>query len=496
MAPPTRDQQPTIGLIAVGRPTFEVASAAPVVRRALAEARSIEPSLVGDDVVRTSPAEITEAVEAWPAGIRTLVVVFATFTDSTLPAAAALAADHGRRPRLVLWSLPEPQLEPRLVWNSLCGSILTNYRFHNESFDVRAIHRSPGDTATANQLVEALTPDPAAVQPGPTGAVAAESATAGAVAAEAATTDAETSTAEAERIVATLAEARIGIVGRPPDGFEPCELLVPATPIGTRFEQVELSEVFDLATHGPGDDGGGTPVTLRPEIADLVDIGARRPDAVRQSLRLHDALRRLADERHYDALAVRCWPECFTRWGGAACGPLSFLGDAGLPAACEADAYGALTCLLFETITGRAAFLADLVEIDRQANTCAVWHCGVAPRSMADPTRPILAIDHPNRGIPLAVQFGLAPGPVTLCRISQSGGRLRLAVGSGTALDRPPPFAGTSGTIRLETPVDDLLRRITDEGLEHHLVVAPGDHRAILAAVAQRWDIPLLAITP
>jgi len=204
----------------------------------------------------------------------------------------------------------------------------------------------------------------------------------------------------------------------------------------------------------------------------------------------------MGEAHRWDAVAVRCWPECFTTWGGAACAPLSFLTDSGTPGACEADAYGALTGLLLQTVSGRAAFLADLVDIDSEANTAAFWHCGMAPRSMADRAHPIAAIDHPNRGVPLALDFGLAPGPVTLCRISQSGGRLRLALGFGQATGGPAPFAGTSGTVRFVTPVEELLARIAEAGLEHHVVLVPGDHRAVLAALADHWKLPLLIMTP
>ncbi len=480
---------PTVGFVAIGRPTFDVASAAAPVARALDDLRSVAPHVVGDGVVRLAADEVRAAVDDWPASVETVVVVFATFTDSTLPAAVCRPVDRDgqrvRRPRLVLWSLPEPRVERRLVWNSLCGSILAMYRLRNASIDATSIHGLPGVSGTVERLVDALgdhvadgdlpgaslVPQPR-LDLGP---------------------DVET---EVERVAAVMATARVGVVGRPPTGFEPCELTVEPSPIGARFEQIELGELFARAEQFPSSVEVGLPASRRPEVQGLLGVGEREPVALTRSLRLHDALRSLATDHRWDAVAVRCWPECFTVWGGAACAPLSFLTDEGLPAACEADGYGALSSLLLETVSGRAAFLADLVDVDTEANTAAFWHCGVAPRSMADPTRPVAAIDHPNRGVPLALHFGLAPGPVTMCRISQSGGRLRLAVGFGEAIGGPPPFTGTSGTVRFLAPVEGMLRRIAEVGLEHHVVLVPGDHRAVLAALADHWGLPLLVITP
>lgn len=472
-------------VIAVGRPTFDVESASSLVVDALDLLRSLDLPVVGDATIHTSADRVDAAGRHWPNDIDTLVVVFATFTDSTVPAAAVAAARAanrcGRPLRVVLWSFPEPRLEARLVWNSLCGAILTNYRLRNEGLDVELVHRRPDDVEARAELVAALSR--------PVGRVA-RTTTGDPLVGVGIGADAEA----VDRIVAGLERATIGIIGRPPAGFEPCQRAPSPSPTGTRFEDVPLDALFDAADAVDRSSGQVTPVCERVEVRDLVAIGDRSPDGLHQSLRLHDGLRQLADARGFDALAVRCWPECFTRWGGAACAPLALLSDAGLPSACEADANGALTGLLLELATGRAAFLADLVDIDREANTCTFWHCGVAPPSLANPAQPIVAIDHPNRRIPLALHFGLAPGPMTICRLSRSGGRLRLVLGIGEALDQPPPFAGTSGTVRFQTPVDVVLRRLTDEAVEHHLVVAAGDHRPILAAVADRLDLPLIVV--
>jgi len=87
----------------------------------------------------------------------------------------------------------------------------------------------------------------------------------------------------------------------------------------------------------------------------------------------------------YDAFAIRCWPEAFTDYGGAVCGPAAMLGENRVPCACEADVYGALSQLILLEVAQAPVFLTDLVDVDAGDDTAVVWHCGQAPLSMRDP---------------------------------------------------------------------------------------------------------------
>ena len=234
-----------------------------------------------------------------------------------------------------------------------------------------------------------------------------------------------------------------------------------------------------------------TPVSLPPGVAGIETL---EPVATGRSLQLRDGLSSLADQHDWDAIALRCWPECFTHWGGAACGPLSMLSESGLPAACEADAFGALTLLMLSEITERPAFLADLVDFDPVDNSAVLWHCGVAPPSMADPDRPVEAGEHPNRHVPLTMNFGLRPGPVTIARLSRSRGQLRLVVGTGEIRMAPPPFIGTSGVVTMDGSVEQFHRILISEGLEHHFGVAHGDHRRAVQALGCIWGLDVIDI--
>ena len=217
-------------------------------------------------------------------------------------------------------------------------------------------------------------------------------------------------------------------------------------------------------------------------------------DQLDKSLRLKAGLDQLRSDGRYDAFAIRCWPETFTEYGGAVCGPAGMMGEAGVPCACEADVYGALTQLILQEASGEAVFLTDLVDIDPKDNSAVVWHCGQAPISMRDPEVDASATIHTNRKMPLLYEFPLKPGAVTFVRISQSFNQPKMILAAGEMLKRPMAFTGTSGVVRFENPADEVLGNVMDSGLEHHMALAYGEHRPALRATAAAMGLPILEI--
>lgn len=256
-------------------------------------------------------------------------------------------------------------------------------------------------------------------------------------------------------------------------------------------DELEIADLFDAA-RGEGPD---MPVRLRDEVArtlaGLDDVDQEQLD---RSLRLKGALDRIRAGGAYDAFAVRCWPETFTEYGGAVCGPVAMMGEAKVPCACEADVYGALTSLLLQKVAGAPAFLTDLVDLDEADDTGVVWHCGQAPLSMADPdTKPRAAI-HNNRRMPLLYEFPLKPGRVTFFRLSQAKGQPMAVIGGGEMLKRPLAFNGTSGVVRFDSGSGIVLERLMGAALEHHMALAYGDHSSALEGAAAELGLPVLVL--
>jgi len=89
----------------------------------------------------------------------------------------------------------------------------------------------------------------------------------------------------------------------------------------------------------------------------------------------------------------------------------------------------------------------------------------------------------------------MKPGRVTVARLSQSRGTVRMVIGGADALDRPMPYLGSSGVLRFDRPATEVLDTVVSEGLEHHLALVYGDCRAELEAVAALLEIPTVNLT-
>jgi len=462
-----------LGIIAIARPTFDVPFAEDVASTAYATLESSEIDVVGDSALAMSVEAVQAAVaELKLAGIDGLVIVQATFADSSL----ALAAGDIDVP-VVLWAFPEERSGGRLRLNSFCGINLAGFALTRLDREYGWLLSDADDGAAPLAIagmIERPVSRPAINRAESTG------------------TDVQ-ATQRAHALKAKLAETTIGRVGERPDGFEPCgyEADVLQSILGVRVEEVPLPELFARA------DSASAPsvASARARAAGFLDgIDAVDQPSLDRSLRLNAGLRSLIDEYRWSGVATRCWPETFTEFGGAACTPMALLANDGTPGSCEADVYGNVTGLVLGWLGNSASFVADLVDLDRDSGTGVLWHCGLAPFEMADPAATATATIHSNRQKPLLSEFPLKPGRVTIARFSQSRGVHRLVIGGGEMLKAPLAFSGTAGVIRFDNSVDDVLSTIMLEGLEHHYGIVYADVVDELRALAAVLEIPVVKL--
>lgn len=463
---------PKIGLLPLGRPTFDVELAEAKLATMLAalSGNGSEFELVGPRELLMDMDAGREAVERLnKENIDQLLVLQVTFTDASLVAEAAQALDKP----LAIWAIPEPRDGGRLRLNSFCGLNLASHALGLRHRAFSWLYADP-DTVTTDQIAALFDGS------GVTSPLAASATSAMA-------------TDSARSVVGNLQGKRIGRIGAHPDGFDTCaydgaQLQQLA---GVEVDELELPQLFDTARQADA----AEVAQIRQMAADaLPDLDQVDQEELDRSLRLKAALDHIRTSGNYQAFALRCWPETFTEYGGAVCGPASMLGENKTPCACEADVYGALTQLILQEASGSPVFLTDLVDMDSNDNTGVVWHCGQAPLSMRDETVDPSATIHTNRKMPLLYEFPLKPGRVTLMRISQSFGETKMILSGGEMLQRPMAFTGTSGVIRFDRQVDDVLPDLINSGLEHHMALTYGDHRDILLGIAAELQLPVLEI--
>lgn len=464
---------PRFVFVAVARPTFDLALAAELAQAALAVSRRLDPQTAGTAELVTDPDRLETLVAAHlarAAGAEALVVFHATFTDDRF-------VEHLTRLTalpLVSWAPPEPRTGGRLRLNALCGANLAAHLLRRLGRPVYLCRADPRDATAPDALADALAHPFVGARLRPGG---------GSDEVHWPLMD-RTRRCRVEAALVRHARRLVGAVGDPPDGFGPCRH-EPGT-AGGALDEVPVEAWFDAADRVPTEATDEVVRALRASVTFPADPGDLEPVA-----RLEAGLADLAHRRRWDAVALRCWPETFTRRGAAPCAAVARLTDAGLPVACESDTAGAATMALLADLAGSAAGLFDLVDVDPVDDTVAVWHCGALPPSLASSR--VEGRHHPNRGVPLVVDGRLAPGRVTVARLSTSRGLRRLVVGGGEVLDRPAPYLGGGGVVRPDRGARAVLETTFGEGLEHHLALVHGDVRDELTAVAAELGLALVA---
>ncbi|MGB3407103.1 MAG: hypothetical protein WBA67_06375 [Jannaschia sp.] len=437
-----------VGILPLGRPTFDVPYAEEKLAGMLAQLDACGHQIIGP---RTLLMAADDAALAATRDVDVLLILQVTFTDAAFATRAAI----GHEGRVAIWAMPEPRLGGRLRLNAFCG---LNLLSHALGLNDRRFAWAYDDRIDVDALLTG--PEVRPKLGGPTDAAP----------------------------VAMRRDLHIARIGERPVGFDTCDYdparLEALT--GTRVTELALPDLFDRARALP--DAAVAPYAAK--AAGLGGLETLDTGELDRSLRLAGALDGLKAEHGFDAMAIRCWPETFTDYGGAVCGPVSMLGEARTPCACEADVYGAVTQAILQDVANAPVFLADLVDMD--AETGVVWHCGQAPVSMA--ARAADATVHTNRKQALLLEFPLKSGRVTLFRLSQAYGRAQAVIATGEMLERPMAFTGTSGVVRFDRGAGAVRDDVMASGLEHHMALAYGDHAQALRGVAAGLGIDVLEL--
>ena len=446
------------GVAALARPTFDVPFAEEMKEKAFAafDAAGIEAVGPRNLLFDADAAEAAAAEIAAREDLDALVLLQITFTDATM------AVELGGRfnAPLAIWAVPEPRLGGRLRLNAFCGLNLAAHALGKAETPHNWLFAAPDAPDLADSLRALATPPKN--KPSAAERIAAEP-------------DPQSSEKLA-RALAALRGARFSVVGEHPAGFDTCEYDADELKrlADISVERIPINDLFARAKAVPADRAAAA----RESAAALEGIDAVDQEQLDRSFRLFCALEDVQKETNAQGLAIRCWPETFTEYGCAACGPMAMMNERRTPSACEADVYGSFSALMMQELADEPAWMADLVDVDVAGDTGVFWHCGLAPLSMCDPEATPEATIHTNRKMPLLHPVSLETRASSRSRgLSQARGRTKLVYGGGEFIRSPMAFTGTSGVFRFDRPMADVLQAIMDEALEHHYAIAYGDHR-------------------
>ncbi len=262
--------------------------------------------------------------------------------------------------------------------------------------------------------------------------------------------------------------------------------------LGVDLAPVTCAELLDLMK---GVDAADAEALARKWVAGAVPGGEPSLAEITESARIHLALESLVENMKARAVSVSCLELMYECGQPPFCISLAMLRDAGIPAGCEADASATLTMLILEYLTGRPAYMGNVVQVDPERNQVMVSH-GCSPARMAGrnaepkPYRLVHSHSYPpfsrtqegGAGVTSYVDYDRGQ-EVTITRI---GADLdRLPVTRGMIVDCRDTIADrTTVTIQVEDA-----RRFFSRATGNHQVMVYGDYRRELQELCRMLQI-------
>ena len=453
-----------IGYLALARETFDVEYAESKLKIAKSLLLSLSPDAIGFDGLITNDADADKALSFFNSNNFEKIFVFqTTFTDAKF---LLNFAQSIQRPICIV-SFPEPRTGGRLRLNSICGLNL-------------AMH---------SLIKNDITPDFVIIEEDDKNN---EIAFSNFIKGQSGSEKIEWDIASITNINAdfdySIDKQTIGIIGTRPEGFDTCDYdsNEVTSKLNVSLVDLELEDLFDEAKDIEVETIVKTKRNVSSYLAGTEELVQEEFD---KSLSIFHGLENLKDKHNLDAFAIRCWPETFTEYGCASCGPMAMMNEKKVSCACEADVLGGISCNILNQMNNNPSLLVDIVDVDKSDNSLVFWHCGLAPISMAKEGTARSGI-HSNRKKPLLHDFSLKEGEITIFRVSKARGRLQFFVMKGQVLDRPNSFSGTSGVINLGENSAHKLEQMFKGGLEHHVAFTYGDISDKLIHFGQQMDIP------
>jgi L-fucose isomerase-like protein len=289
------------------------------------------------------------------------------------------------------------------------------------------------------------------------------------------------------RIVKAFSTNRVGIIGYRAKGFFNLDVdeLDLYKQLGVLVDHYELDEVYNFEV-------SSAKVEKRvQQIKSIFDVSEITEQQTTKVAELTEKLNDFMDKHQLGTLAVRCWPEFAGSFGISPCAAMSVLQSEGNILTCEGDLLGSLSMLAHKAIGGETPFLADFSQVDLKENYGLLWHCGVAACNLWDGkcNRSLDSYFAGGKGV--TADFVMKPGEISLLRIDYAPGEYRIFLQKGKGIPMDKDLKGTYVKVTFEDNIGDVLDKIIQNGIAHHISVVYGEYIKPLEIFAKLkgWNI-------
>jgi len=200
---------------------------------------------------------------------------------------------------------------------------------------------------------------------------------------------------------------------------------------------------------------------------------------VLSSVAIYQGLRSLIDAHQLSACSVRCF-DLVTQLEQTGCYALSRLNDEHVPAGCEGDLQSLFSLYVAFLLSGKPAFMGNVVSIDPEDRTLGIAHC-TCPLSM---TAQYSIATHFESGLGVGIAGTIPTGPCTVFRLG--GERLdQLFVREGTTQETTyrDDLCRTQTRVAVDGPIGELL----EAPLGNHHILLEGHHRRMIETFFERY---------
>lgn len=299
-------------------------------------------------------------------------------------------------------------------------------------------------------------------------------------------------------VVNGIKKARIAFLGARPAAFQTVrfsEKLLQNSGITTRT--VDMSEIlFDALKMENTKE-------VMDRVAQLKAYGnipsKINDDKIIKQAKLGLTMEKWIKENDCNAAAVECWDTAQKNFGCATCASMSYMGENGIPCACESDVMGALTMLALRLASGEPAGYLDWNNnYADNRDMCINTHCSSFPKSFFKNSFEISNLDVLGQSLGEENCFGackgnIAAGPMTFAKVSTDdvAGKIKCYIGEGEFTNDPAPLDGGIAVCKISN-LQNLMKYICKNGFEHHVAMNRSTSAAVLKEAFENymgWDV-------
>lgn len=219
-------------------------------------------------------------------------------------------------------------------------------------------------------------------------------------------------------------------------------------------------------------------------LSSAQDTSRLPEDSLEEGAKVLAALIRMVKKYELSALAACCWPEFQDHFSIVPCVCFTLLAKlTNVPVACEGDIGGAISMLIANSMSDKKPTLMDLAGVEKES--LLLWHCGISScdlqpdQGVSIVPHPMLDRRNPNRKpMGLSYDYAMKPMNVTIMRYSNNH---KLFACKARIEERLDGYTGARGYLNHFTSegktiaVTDVIETIMANGVEHHIILCPGD---------------------